>query len=180
MRITGKTAMRMLGMLAGMASMAMLAGSTAASALSGTGTTGGSSAPASGPSTGASVPVKTPPKIHTTGIATWFGPGFYGQKTACGQTLTPEVVGVANRTLPCGTLVKISYRGHALTVPVLDRGPYSHGAQWDLTAGAAVELDITETVRIGTRVVGATANIPSLGAPLLPSASTIAGGAAFG
>ena len=46
---------------------------------------------------------------HTSGIATWFGPGFYGKKTACGQTLTPAIVGVANRTLPCGTLVKVSY-----------------------------------------------------------------------
>src|SRR3982074_271898 len=65
--------------------------------------------------------VGTPPKtkVHKTGIATWFGPGFYGQATACGQTLTPAVVGVANRTLPCGTLVKVTYRGHALVVPVL-------------------------------------------------------------
>ena len=51
--------------------------------------------------------------VHKTAIATWFGPGFYGQTTACGQILTPEIVGVANRTLPCGTLVKVSYRGHA-------------------------------------------------------------------
>ena len=49
--------------------------------------------------------------VHKVALATWFGPGFYGQTTACGQTLTPAVVGVANRTLPCGTLVKVSYRG---------------------------------------------------------------------
>ncbi len=87
--------------------------------------------------------------VHATGIATWFGPGFYGKQTACGQTLTPGVVGVANRTLPCGTLVEVTYKGHSLTVPVLDRGPYGHGADWDLTAGAAEALGITETVRIG-------------------------------
>ena len=52
-----------------------------------------------------------PRAVHTSAIATWFGPGFYGKKTACGQTLTPAVVGVANRTLPCGTLVKVNYRG---------------------------------------------------------------------
>ncbi len=52
-------------------------------------------------------------KVHTTGIATWFGPGFYGKQTACGQTLTPSVVGVANRTLPCGTLIKVSYAGRS-------------------------------------------------------------------
>ena len=58
---------------------------------------------------------RRPPKRR---IATWFGPGFYGQHTACGQTLTPATVGVANRKLPCGTLVKVTYRGQGLTVPV--------------------------------------------------------------
>src|SRR3954449_1126371 len=78
------------------------------------------------------------PTIRKAALATWFGPGFYGQTTACGQTLTPSVVGVANRTLPCGTLVKFSYKGRGLTAPVIDRGPYGHnGAQWDLTTEAA-------------------------------------------
>ena len=43
--------------------------------------------------------------------------------------------GVAHRTLPCGTLVKVTYAGRAVVLPVLDRGPYSHIAEWDLTAG---------------------------------------------
>src|SRR5271167_906839 len=120
--------------------------------------TGGSSAPAT--------PSGRATKVNPTGIATWFGPGFYGQKTACGQTLTPEIVGVANRTLACGTLVKVSYKGHALTVPVLDRGPYSQiGADWDLTAGAALALGMSDTARIRARVVGSTPNTPALGAP---------------
>src|ERR1700677_3782954 len=52
-------------------------------------------------------PTSTPAtKVPKTALATWFGPGFYGQHTACGQTLTPATVGVANRKLPCGTLVK--------------------------------------------------------------------------
>src|SRR5882757_8825975 len=82
----------------------------------------------------ASAPVAA---IKKVALATWFGPGFYGQTTACGQTLTPAVVGVANRTLPCGTLVKFGYKGRAATVPVIDRGPYANnGAQWDLTSEA--------------------------------------------
>lgn len=133
---------------------------------------GGSAAPSAGTPATAS--------IHTTGIATWFGPGFYGQQTACGQTLTPGVIGVANRTLPCGTLVRVSYKGHVLTVPVLDRGPYAHGADWDLTAGAAQALDITETVRIGTHIVGRAANTVSLGAPPESATATAAGGALAG
>jgi rare lipoprotein A len=143
----------------------------------GGGYSGGSSAPASTPS--GSILAET--KILTTGIATWFGPGLYGQRTACGQTLTPEVLGVANRTLPCGTLVKVSYKGHTLIVPVLDRGPYSHiGADWDLTAGAAAALDITETARIGTRVVGIVPNTPVLGAPPGSLPAALAGGAIAG
>ena len=118
-------------------------------------------------------------KVHSTGIATWFGPGFYGQETACGQTLTPAVIGLANRTLPCGTLVKVTYHGHALTIPVLDRGPYSF-ADWDLTSGAAEALGISDTVRIGTRVVGKAPNTPTLGLPAVPAASALAGGAIAG
>jgi rare lipoprotein A (peptidoglycan hydrolase) len=68
----------------------------------------------------------------------WYGPGFYGHRTACGKTLTTTLLGVAHRTLPCGTMV--SFRnpsnGRVVTVPVVDRGPYVAGRQWDLTAGA--------------------------------------------
>src|SRR6185312_13734145 len=92
--------------------------------------------------------------------------GFYGQTTACGQTLTPAVVGVANRTLPCGTLVKFGYKGRAATVPVIDRGPYAHnGAQWDLTTEAAHVLGMTDTARLHTRIVGSVPNTPTLGLP---------------
>jgi rare lipoprotein A len=161
--------------------MGALSATGSADALAGT---GGASAP------GAPVPApraKRARKLHATAIATWFGPGFYGQKTACGQTLTPGVIGVAHRTLPCGTLVKINYDGRTLTVPVLDRGPYSHiGAEWDLTAGAAQALGITETVRIATRVIGSAANTPTLGlaaAPApsaAPAVSPLTGGAVSG
>lgn len=127
--------------------------------------------------TGGASPAPAKTKVHRTGIATWFGPGFYGQATACGQTLTPAVVGVANRTLPCGTLVKVTYKGHALVVPVLDRGPYANHADWDLTAGAAQALAITDTVRVGTRVVGAAPNTPLLGSPPVTPAEAATGGA---
>lgn len=112
------------------------------------------------------------PTIHKVALATWFGPGFYGRMTACGQTLTPAVVGVANRTLPCGTLVKFSYKGRGLTAPVIDRGPYAHnGAQWDLTTEAAHALGMADLARIRTRIVGSVPNTPTLG---LPPASTSA------
>ncbi|MGC2374401.1 MAG: septal ring lytic transglycosylase RlpA family protein [Solirubrobacteraceae bacterium] len=139
---------------------------------------GGTSAPSIAP---AVIPAKAPTKAQ---IATWFGPGFYGQKTACGQTMSPVIVGVASRTLRCGTLVLVNYRGHRLTVPVIDRGPYANnGATWDLTWGAASALAITETVRIKTKVVGQAANSPLLGVPAEatpPAESAASGGTAAG
>jgi len=126
---------------------------------------------------GSSAPTTPAPTVHKATLATWFGPGFYGRETACGQTLTPAVVGVANRTLPCGTLVKFNYKGHTATVPVIDRGPYAHnGAQWDLTSGAASALGMSDTARLNTRVVGSVPNTPTLGLP--PGAAEEAAAAA--
>jgi rare lipoprotein A len=87
--------------------------------------------------------------VYKPAIATWYGPGFYGRRTACGLRLTRNLVGVAHRRLACGTRVEISYRGHALVAPVIDRGPYTHGVQWDLTGAAAKQLGMMETGRIG-------------------------------
>jgi rare lipoprotein A (peptidoglycan hydrolase) len=172
MRIDIKTATVVLALLAG-------ACSTAGPLASASASTGGASA-----SSGATaVPTTSKHKVHPTGLATWFGPGFYGKQTACGQTLTPAIVGVANRTLPCGTLVKVTYGTHTVTLPVLDRGPYSGiGADWDLTEGAAEALGISETVHIHTAVVGSTPNVPTLGLPLnsSPPAAPLAGGAEAG
>jgi len=129
--------------------------------------TGGAAALSSAPATQTDdSSASAPPTASKPAIASWFGPGFYGHKTACGQILRPALVGVANRRLPCGTLVAVSYRGQHLIVPVLDRGPYGHnGASWDLTSGAARALKIKETVRIATLVVGSTPNTPTLGLP---------------
>jgi rare lipoprotein A len=137
---------------------------------------------AASPSAAGSGPASTPPavKLHKSAIATWFGPGFYGQQTACGQTLTPATIGVANRKLPCGTLVKVTYHGKPLTVPVVDRGPYGNGADWDLTAAAAQALGIEETVHVATVVVGAVPNTPSLGQPPVSPAAALTGGAIAG
>src|ERR1022692_4765169 len=158
--------------LLAVATALLCAGARSPVALAATAATGGSSAPGFKP---AGAPQKNPTKAQ---IATWFGPGFYGQKTACGQTMSPVIVGVASRTLPCGTLVLVKYKGHRLTVPVIDRGPYANGATWDLTWGAASALAITETVHVKTKVVGAAPNTPLLGVPAeaKPTAEAVASG----
>jgi len=73
--------------------------------------------------------------------ATWYGPGLYGNHTACGQVLRRGTIGVAHRTLPCGTTIKFSYHGHTLVTKVIDRGPYTKGNDFDLTNGARLALD---------------------------------------
>jgi hypothetical protein len=77
---------------------------------------------------------------HQDREISWYGPGFYGNGTACGQTLTTTLMGVAHRSLPCGTMVTFRYKGKTVTVPVVDRGPYVAGRTWDLTKGACVAL----------------------------------------
>ena len=82
-------------------------------------------------------------------IATWYGPGMYGNHTACGEKLTKHILGVADRTLPCGTPITLFYGGQSITVPVIDRGPYANGATFDLTLATAQSLGIVETVKVG-------------------------------
>ena len=80
--------------------------------------------------------------------ATWYGPGLYGNRTACGQTLRPGTIGVAHRKLPCGTTVKFAYRGHYLVTKVIDRGPFTQGHAWDLTNGARQALGFDGSNRV--------------------------------
>jgi len=84
--------------------------------------------------------------------ATWYGPGFYGSRTACGQVLRPGTVGVAHRNLPCGTAVRFVFHGRAIVTRVIDRGPYSRGNAWDLTNGARRALRFNGSGRIGYAV----------------------------
>lgn len=73
-------------------------------------------------------------------LASWYGPGFYGNRTACGQTYSPQILGVAHKTLPCGTLLVLSYGGRSVTVPVIDRGPYVAGRTLDLSNATRASL----------------------------------------
>jgi len=72
--------------------------------------------------------------------ASYYGPGLYGGGLACGGTLQPGTLGVASKTLPCGAKVKFLYRGRTVTVPVVDRGPYVAGRDFDLTAATRERL----------------------------------------
>jgi rare lipoprotein A len=112
---------------------------------------------------GTSVPVEIGPEgsgassrltVYESAIATWYGPGFFGRQTACGIELTETTMGVAHRELPCGTQVQIALGEHVIVVPVIDRGPFANGADWDLTQAAAQQLGMTGTSRIGAMPLG--------------------------
>ncbi len=67
----------------------------------------------------------------------WYGGGG---SLACGGLLTSSTMGVANKTLPCGTRVTLRYHGRTVRVPVVDRGPYVGGREYDLTEATARAL----------------------------------------
>ena len=77
---------------------------------------------------------------HTSVASTYFD---YGLPIACGDVLGRDQLGVAHRSLPCGTKVTFRYRGRAIRVPVVDRGPYIAGREWDLTGATAIALDFS-------------------------------------
>jgi rare lipoprotein A len=74
-------------------------------------------------------------RLGTLGVFRLAGASWYGGggSLACGGWLTSSTLGVANKTLPCGTLVTLRYGGHSVRVPVVDRGPYVAGRDFDLT-----------------------------------------------
>jgi rare lipoprotein A len=78
--------------------------------------------------------------VYRRALASYYGPGLYGNGVACGGTLEPGTLGAANKTLPCGTKVRLSYHGRTVTVPVIDRGPYVAGRDYDLTEATKQRL----------------------------------------
>jgi rare lipoprotein A len=68
--------------------------------------------------------------VYRLAGASWYGGGG---EMACGGFLTSSTLGVANKTLPCGTFVTLRYDGRTVRVPVVDRGPYVAGRDFDLT-----------------------------------------------
>ena len=82
---------------------------------------------------------------YRTAQASWYGPGLYGNGMACGGTLTPSTVGVAHKSLPCGTQLTLRYHGNTVQVEVVDRGPYVGNREFDLTAATKQKLGFPST-----------------------------------
>jgi len=89
-------------------------------------------------------------RVYRPSAASWYGPGFYGGRTACGGTLGAGTVGAAHKTLPCGTKVTFRYRGRSVTAPVIDRGPFSGNREWDLSGALKSKLGFGSTGTVWT------------------------------
>jgi rare lipoprotein A len=81
----------------------------------------------------------------SSGQASWYGPGFYGNRTASGEVFRPGTLTAAHRSLPFGTRVKVTnlWNGRSTVVRINDRGPFHGGRIIDLAHGAAQELGLT-------------------------------------
>ena len=88
--------------------------------------------------------------VYRRAVASWYGPGLYGNKLGCGGRLSPSTVGVAHKTLPCGTKLTLRYRGRTVRTRVIDRGPYVGGREFDLTAATKRKLGFGSTGRVWT------------------------------
>jgi rare lipoprotein A (peptidoglycan hydrolase) len=78
--------------------------------------------------------------VFRKSYASYYGPGLYGGGLACGGTLSPGTIGVAHKTLPCGTKVTFKVGSRLVTARVIDRGPYIGGRDWDLTTALRNKL----------------------------------------
>lgn len=76
------------------------------------------------------------------GGASWYGPGFHGKKTASGQKFNENAMTAAHKTLPFGTVVKVTDQrtGKSIKVTITDRGPFHKGRVIDLSKAAAARL----------------------------------------
>jgi rare lipoprotein A len=84
--------------------------------------------------------------FRQTGVASWYGPGFHGKRTASGERFDQNELTAAHRQLPLGAEVKVTNleNGRSITVAINDRGPYVGGRVIDLSKAAAQRLGIVE------------------------------------
>lgn len=76
------------------------------------------------------------------GVASWYGPGFAGKRTASGERFDPTEYTAAHRTLPFGSKVRVTHNGRSVVVRINDRGPFHGNRVIDLSQAAAEELGI--------------------------------------
>lgn len=109
--------------------------------------------PARGTVTAAPATKSLPASLQ--GVATWYGPGFEGKTTRCGQTYHQVQQSTASNDFPCGTLLDVTNikNGRSITVRVTDTGAFRHPNVADLSRGAFATLEATRVGVIPVQVV---------------------------
>lgn len=100
-------------------------------------------------------PVEARPGLCYSGIATWYGPGFHGKRTASGDVYDMDAMTAAHRTFPFGTRLRVSNPkdGRSTVVTVNDRGPFVAGREIDLSRGASRAIGVSYG-EVGIEVIG--------------------------
>lgn len=85
-----------------------------------------------------------PIRMQLTGLASWYGLGFHGARTANGERFDQNALTAAHRTLPFGTRVRVTnlQNGRSVVVRINDRGPFTGGREIDLSRGAAAAIGL--------------------------------------
>jgi rare lipoprotein A (peptidoglycan hydrolase) len=88
------------------------------------------------------------------GVASWYGPGFHGRKTANGEVYDQNLLTAAHRHLPFGTVAKVTNleNGREVLVRINDRGPFVNGREIDLSYRAAQALGMVEDGVVPVRI----------------------------
>jgi len=97
-------------------------------------------------------------QARVRGAASWYGPGFYGRRTASGDVFGPDTLTAAHRTLPFGTRVRVTNleNGKTVVVRINDRGPFRRHRVIDLAHGAATVLQMKQAgeVPVAMEILG--------------------------
>jgi rare lipoprotein A len=102
------------------------------------------------------------PKVRNTattgtevGIASWYGPGFHGRRTASGERFNTQAMTAAHKTLPFGTRVRVTSAatGKEVVVRINDRGPFIAGRIIDLSRAAALALGFVGIKQVELQVL---------------------------
>lgn len=121
-------------------------------------------------------PLKSARGFVEEGMASWYGPGFHGKKTANGETYNQFAMTAAHKLLPLGAKVRVTHlgNGRSIIVRVNDRGPFVDDRVIDLSRAAAGQLDMVGagTARVRIRSLDAAEREPEASAsPSSPAAS---------
>jgi rare lipoprotein A len=93
------------------------------------------------------------PALASTVVASWYGPGFHGRKTASGERFNQYAMTAAHKTLRFGTKVRVTHKGKSVIVRINDRGPFTKGRTIDLSKGAARAIGCLGVCRVNMVVV---------------------------